>query len=432
MKPFPKIFTLAAGLLCCSGLVASAIQVKYQVDLSVQIALGNFNPATDNVFVAGTQSSPTWQSGVNTVATNFILTPSSGDPNIYEGTFPIVITPGNWEEHKFVLNGNNSFTCLTWDNVTGGGNRFFQAAATDTVLPVVYFSDQSTMPNSIPVTFNVDMGVQITLGNFNAGSDYVVAAGGFNVSCGNWAMDFVLTNIPSTTIYSGTWDITRISPGGTVPHKFVINGGTWESIADRTFTLPNAATNLPVVYFNNITPTSTIVTNPVTFQINMAVRVARNNFVPGTDSVTVAGEPLNAWNAGTSVLTNDTGGVNPYLYSGTFNVGAISNTTVSYKFTINGGITWEDAIANRTFASSNSAITLPVVFFENINHLGSLTLSPPSGGASTVSWTGGPLVRLQTNAPLTGTWGDVPGTEGASSANITIGPSNTYFRLIGP
>lgn len=431
MKSFAKVSALAAGLLCCSGLVAPAIQVTYQVDLSVQIALGNFNPATDSVFISGDFSSPGWQSSATSIATNYSLSVNPTNANLYEGTFTIVTAPGSWEAHKFVLNGNNSFTCLTWDSVTGGGNRFFQAATTNMILPVVYFSDQSTMPSSIPVTFNVDMGAQIALGNFNPELDYMVAAGGFNVSCGNWATDFVLTNIPSTTIYSGTWEVTRISPGGTVPHKFVINGGTWESLANRTFTLPAAATNLPVVFFNDITPTSTLLTNPVTFQINMAVRAARNNFVPGSDYVTVAGEPLNAWSANASPLTNDPAGSNPYLYSGTFNVGAVSNTTVSYKFTINGGITWEDAIANRTFASSNSLITLPVVFFENVNDLGSITLSPPSGGLSMLSWTAGPLVVLQTNTGLTGVWQDMPETLGAASANVGVN-GTTFFRLKGP
>ena len=103
---------LAACLSMLFAPVARAIQVTFQVDLSVQIALGNFNPGTDSVFISGTMSSPTWQATANSVATNFVLAVSGTNANVYVGIFDIVTTPGNWADYKFLLNGNNTYTCL--------------------------------------------------------------------------------------------------------------------------------------------------------------------------------------------------------------------------------------------------------------------------------------------------------------------------------
>jgi hypothetical protein len=41
-------------------------------------------------------------------------------------------------------------------------------------------------------------------------------------------------------------------------------------------------------------------------------------------------------------------------------------------------------------------------------------------------------VRLQNATSLDSGWLDVPDTEGQSTTNITIGPGQTFFRLIGP
>ena len=110
MKPRSALRILCAGifLTLLATSTVSAIQVRYQVDLSVQIALGNFNPGTDNVFISGNFSNPTWQSAVNTIATNYILAPSGTNANVYVGTFEIATAPGGWEDHKFVLTGGNT------------------------------------------------------------------------------------------------------------------------------------------------------------------------------------------------------------------------------------------------------------------------------------------------------------------------------------
>jgi hypothetical protein len=289
--------------------------------------------------------------------------------------------------------------------------------------------------------------VQQTLGNFNPDTDQVICAGAFNVSCGNWSTDFLLTNVPSTTIYSGTWDVTRISPGGTVGHKYVINsfslGLSWEAngvgpggAANRQFVLPATATNLPVVFFNNITNANTLVTTQVTFKVNLGVQIARGLFDTNTGTVSVAGDPLNGWRPLDTPLTQTL--TNPLVWSAVVNITNTVGSAVNYKFVLNGGNPWEpDGVGpnganDRQFIFTNVPTVLPDVYFSNLGDLGAVNVGPLAGGQIPLSWTAGPLVRLQTNNAITGTWWDVPGSEGAGSMSFDAGGSRTFFRLTGP
>jgi arabinogalactan endo-1,4-beta-galactosidase len=146
---------LLAGLLWFAATsLIPAVQVTYQVNLGVQIALGNFRPGIDTVFVSGTFSSPNWIS--SSAASAYTLTPIAANTNIYVISINLTAPPGFNEQHKFVINPNNSYLNLNWENVTGGGNRFFQLAATNMALPVVYFSDQSIEQPSFPFIAGAD------------------------------------------------------------------------------------------------------------------------------------------------------------------------------------------------------------------------------------------------------------------------------------
>ena len=342
--------TLATlGLVLGLAGTGSATQVTYQVDMSVQMALGNFNPATDTVFISGDFSNPNWQQSATDGSTNYMLSPSGGDPNIYVGTFNIVNGVGSFENHQFVINPGGTFNNLQWES--GVGNRFFQVPATDTNLPVVYWNNVTNASSMVvsPVTFQVDMSAQTTLGAFHPEyGDLVFVAG-------DW--DWTTTGSPlsqdlnDTNLWVGTFDLTN-TPGTTINYKFLvipyIGSITWEKdgvgpggARNRQFAFPATATNLPVAYFNNVTNVSSLIVVPVTFQVDMAVQDALGLFVPGFDSVSVAGDvSLNNWVANASVLSQSL--TNPDLYVGTFPVTNSPGTAVSYKYVINGGSRWEN------------------------------------------------------------------------------------------
>ena len=80
------------------------------------------------------------------------------------------------------------------------------------------------------VTFQINMSVAITQGIFNPSfGDYVEARGSFD----NWPTGdhagVLLTNVPGTSNYVGTFVTNNLSLGTTVEYKFVIDSGvTWE------------------------------------------------------------------------------------------------------------------------------------------------------------------------------------------------------------
>jgi arabinogalactan endo-1,4-beta-galactosidase len=121
--------------------------------------------------------------------------------------------------------------------------------------------------SAVNVTYQVDLGTQIALGNFRPGTDTIFASGTF--SSPTWkstatdgSTGYLLAPVAgNTNLYTGTFNIVNAA-GTTESHKFVINPGgnfsalNWESPAttlggDRTFKVPGAATNLPAVAFND-------------------------------------------------------------------------------------------------------------------------------------------------------------------------------------
>ena len=137
---------LSAGLLSAfvSGVLAN--QITYQVDLSRQRALGNFNPAGgDTVVVSGTFTTTNW-------TTTSTLTATPNAPDIYTGTFSNCVAPGDYEHHKFIINpgGNRPPGQLVWET---GDNRFVQVTSADQALPLVYFNNVSNAPAFFATNF---------------------------------------------------------------------------------------------------------------------------------------------------------------------------------------------------------------------------------------------------------------------------------------
>jgi arabinogalactan endo-1,4-beta-galactosidase len=144
---------LSAILLAAACLTASALQVTYRVNLQTQIASGKFRPGTDTVFVSGTFSTPNWI--VTAAAGAYTLRPSADDSNVYTGTFNIHNSPASTEQHRFVINPNNSFSNLNSETLAGGDNRSFQVGSGSMTLPVVSFNGQS-LPAAIPFLAGAD------------------------------------------------------------------------------------------------------------------------------------------------------------------------------------------------------------------------------------------------------------------------------------
>jgi hypothetical protein len=431
-------------IFALSAFTASAdIQVTYNVNMSVQRQLGNFNPANgDTVFVSGDfiTTNGAWLQTATDGSTNYILTLVPGTTN-YTGTFTSTNVTGSYENYQFVINpGGNFAGTLIWEpNVIGGPNRYFPVPAVNTNLPLVYFNDVSNVNQQVvePVTFSVNMSVQSALGNFDEANDIVLVAGNFNGFTA--ASGTVMTN-NGNNVWTATCNVTN-TVGATENYKFLFlpfsgnPASVWEvdglgpnGANNRQFILQALATNIPVAYFNNVTNPPSYAS--VTFNVNMAVQHARGTFTPGSDSISVAGNPLNNWTGGAFVLTQSP--TNADLYVGTFSVTNVGSTT-SFKYVDNnsgiGNGGWETT-PNRTTMVPASGTNLPVVYWNNVANLGNLSISN-NAGVAVLKWTAGTNVRLQSTTNPSGGWGNIANTQGSNSASINI-TGQQFFRLNGP
>jgi len=218
-----------------------ANSITFQINMSVQTALGNFDPTSGTVNIAGEFNN--WSASAS------MLTNNVSNTNLWTTTLTLTGAVDSAVNYKYVMNGG------TWEgNVGTGGtqNRSVSLARTNQTLPVVYFNNLTSVPVPTPLVFQVNMGVQIALGNFDPATGVVEARGTFN----NWGAGFGLTNSPGNiSLYSGTWVDSTDVPGNAIQYQYVLNdGATWEtSVGNRNYTLTSTnEQSLPLVFFNNV------------------------------------------------------------------------------------------------------------------------------------------------------------------------------------
>lgn len=417
---------LAAAALAAVPAVL-AVSVTYNIDMSVQTALGTFDPATDTVLVSGTFCGWT---------TTNVLTVTA-DPDVYSLAFNDTSDAvGAYENHKFIIdpNGDSASSALIWEST---GNRYFEVPATATNLATVYFDDVSTVPSStVNITFQLDMAVAAQQGLFDPASDYVDAFGSFD----NWSSTgLLLTNVPGTSNYLATFTTTALNTNTVISYKYAIDGysGTWEGnvgaagAQNRSVTLTNFNQTFPLDYWNNVTNANLSYT--AVFQVSLATEDAFGLFTPGSDTVFVAGD----WNwSGTALQLIQIGSSD--LYTGAVAIAESAGTTVNYKYTIDGSI-WENSnvgpggAANHEFVLSNT--NLPEDYFNDYSNLGPLTISGPPG-QTVLYWSVGTNATsrawVQTATNLLTGWTDVANTLGQASITNDFGSGPVYFRVTGP
>ncbi len=243
---------------------AFATQVTFQVNMTVQTALGNFNAAEDMVVVRGTLNG--WAGNGNQCTDN-----GSG---VFVGTFEVA---EGALEYKFVIVKPAQDV---WESVD---NRTATIAGANQTLDVVYFNNiTSSASADVEVNFRVNMTVQDLSGTFDPATDWVVVRGNHG-NLGNWGGAVqLLEETGNPGIYSLRIQFDDLAQNAAVEYKFVIldggdpNAASWESSANRSFTptgnepdlLPPPSgngygeINPDLVYFANITPDD-IITNDV-------------------------------------------------------------------------------------------------------------------------------------------------------------------------
>jgi hypothetical protein len=305
-----------------------SINVKFQVDMSEEIELGNFNPALGNTVVAagsfngwgGALGNPAYvlTNDPSILVTNNNFTPPVVESNVYTATLPIttcantgtgsggLAVTNEIQEWQFVEMPGGSWGGAGPANNDQSGNRFF-LDNTNQTLHLVTFNDAVYAPLA-KATLNVDMsGVISSDPNYIPNS--VVVWGTFN----GWANGVNMTNnpaAPNANIFStvlsvaeGSGIIYQVRYTNSAINDFVYdfaNDEVFNNNARRILLLPITptllVTNLAPIYFNDLSvgdylPTATAVL--FTVDMNGAVGTDSHVFNPDADGLYINGSFVN-------------------------------------------------------------------------------------------------------------------------------------------
>jgi len=202
--------------------------------------------------------------------------------------------------------------------------------------PVIstYTLSNSALNTTQNITFRVDMNFQIEQSNFDPLLDLIEVIPVDNAA-------FVRTDMQEVIDQPGVYEaiVSTTAPlGVTVNYRFNIAGASVDTPENltRNFSMPETATVLPVVYFDNLQGY-----RDVTFSVDMSIEITAGNFDPLTGIVEVRG-PFNDW-AGTALDAVGDG-----IYAGTVpSIGGLQNEAVAYKFWATGPD--YESIDNRSF-----------------------------------------------------------------------------------
>lgn len=281
-------------------------------------------------------------------------TPTVGAFTILVATLPFRSPSAdtNWNQYRYRLS----------DYVPAGSNIYvaFRERVSDNLNDGASISLDLVQVTSDPaVTFRVNMKVQMLQGDFQPGSgDLVYVRGGFN----GWNPVDTLSDGDGDSIYTKTIAMAE----GSIAYKYYKSQARgsvdWENDPDRQYTVVAGPQSTPLVFFNRdsiYTPPAVNV--PVTFQVNMRVKMLEGSFNPGGgDIVRVAGN-INDWGNSLDTLRDAD---NDSIYTKTLSLA--EGREVLYKFlkTNNGSLGWEDG-NNRIHIVPVGGGPIPTVYFDN-------------------------------------------------------------------
>lgn len=307
----PVATTYGNGVLTVSTAVAR--DVKFAVDMGVQIFKGTFDPAMHGVEVRGSFNS--FAGGASPLV-------RVGTSSVYEGTFVVEGAESASIAYKFYATGTGG---LEWEDTVPNGNVDGNRTATLTADGVA--QDTGTaffegLEESRKLTLRVDMTTQIAKGNFNASSNSVYVAGDFNAFSTS-------ANVlaPAPGVGSNAYSVTLFLDGpqsNNIGYKFfnsaagAPNSGFEISRenANRIITVAQLGANLseytnsPVPLFSNddgVGPTLSL-NGSATVNLNVGDSftdegATATDILDGDCAVEVTGGPVSTAAAGTYTLT---------------------------------------------------------------------------------------------------------------------------------
>lgn len=325
----------------------TAPSLTLRVNMNKQIADGNFNASSNQVWVEIT--------GMSDLLMTNTLDGNSNPTNIYQAEITTGLTEGQILNYHFKTNTNEENLERTISLSPGLNSVEY------------WFNNQSLAS----LTLNCNMNYQIASGNFDPQTDSLDVAGSFN----DWnGATYQLTDNDLDGVYQIIID--PIS-SGIVEFKFRINGD-WNS-SEFPGGGPNRVVLIPLdnyVYqgiYDNFMPGSV----PVTFNCIMEYQIAAAHFDNVLNYLDVCGS-YNNWLAGEQLTDMD----GDEVYSLTIPVDTSSSNTFQFKFRINGD--WTNAEfpggQNRSYQvidPSGGGVNSIEVWYNDLN---------PAIGTAPIAW----------------------------------------------
>jgi len=196
---------------------------------------------------------------------------------------------------------------------------------------ILLISSFELVAQSVLITFEVDMSIQIDKGNFDAANGTLSLAGTMN----GWdAHTTPMFDVDSDKVYSVT---LNLNVGDFHYFKFVTNSSGWEYIPDRQYIVPDSADTFRA-YFDDDDgiPITTEIT--ISFSVNMELEIAYGRF--NIDSTVTARGSFNGWSDVTPLSPSLT---DPNIYNGSAKYDTFEGDIIYYKYayTTENGTNWE-------------------------------------------------------------------------------------------
>lgn len=346
---------------------AQTVDVTFEADMSVQIATGYFNPATEVVTCVGGFNGWLDEPPANTEK---VMSDADND-SVY--TLTIAMAPNSTYGYKFNIGTG-------WDGkdeLQGQDNRSVVVADANMTVDPAFFNVVGTYSGvATNVTFNVDMRIPIQ-GDFDPTTDNVYVAGNFT----DWGTGAITMEDPDgDSTY--TVAIDTLTSGDLLFYKFIHSpsdapSGSWESLTEgddidvssgnRIFG-PNDGDNVITRFWNNVDPDVTqLADGNIFFEVDMSVATELGVFDFNVDSVQIRGV-FNGWGASDparALMNQNPADPNNWFLDIPM-VQLELNSTLAYKYFITSGpgstpyanTGWEVAIGNTITSDRNR----PVIF----------------------------------------------------------------------
>ncbi len=253
------------------------------------------------------------------------------------------------------------------------------------LMLVILMSTYVVAQTTTPVTFRVNMGVQVLKQAFTIATDTVTIRGSFQADAGdpggNWqGKFFAMTKNANDTIYTKTVSLPKDS---SYEFKFVKVPDGWEGSPNRQLTVGATAMILPVYWFNDDSVFVTQVTNTINFTADLRPIYGSGigYFDPTQDSIIVAGldwDGLGVVVSGNRRLVEDP--FTPGVFSTSMTIRGTEGDSTKWKFraypetrfTNTGWETGQDRWF--TYIANGSTTTLPYIVPNIYPTIGPLTV----------------------------------------------------------